>query len=249
MVRTDFRLRYQSSALGYLWTLMRPIFTFLILYIVFVKFLRVGGNIPHFAVYLLFGIVLWNYFVEITTRSTTVFVDRSDMIRKVQVPRHLLVVAITISASINFILNLFVVCVFAVINGVTFTPLILLLPLLIFELYVLSTGAGLFLSAAYVRLRDVSYVWEIVIQAGFYGVPILYPLDIVPEVAQKLLMLNPLAQIIQAARYSVITQETATAYNVLGWPYVTIPYALVIITAVVGIVFYRSRVKTFAEEV
>lgn len=105
LVRTDFKLRYQNSTLGYLWSLLRPLFLFMILYVVFVKFLRLGGSIPHFPVYLLLGIVLWTFFVEITSQSITSIVGRGDLIRKIKIPRWIIIVAVSISALINLFLN------------------------------------------------------------------------------------------------------------------------------------------------
>ena len=78
LVKTDFKLRYQNSILGYLWSLLRPLFIFLILYLVFTKFLKVGDKVPHYPVYLLLGIVLWNYFVEVTLGSVSVIVSKGE---------------------------------------------------------------------------------------------------------------------------------------------------------------------------
>src|SRR3989344_8140867 len=98
LVRTDFKLRYQGSMLGYAWSLLRPLLLFLILYVVFVKFLKIGEGVPHFPVYLLFGIVVWNFFLEMTTRSLTSIVERGDLIRKIRIPRWIIVLSSSISA-------------------------------------------------------------------------------------------------------------------------------------------------------
>src|SRR5215213_6705832 len=93
LVRTDFKLRYQGSVLGYAWSLLRPLLLFVILYVVFVKFLKLGGDIPHFPVYLLLGIILWNFFVEMTMQSLGSIVGRGDLIRKVKIPRWMIVLS------------------------------------------------------------------------------------------------------------------------------------------------------------
>src|SRR5471030_2448555 len=82
LVRTDFKLRYQGSVLGYAWSLLRPLLLFLILYVVLVNFLKVGKGVPHFQVYLLLGIVIWNFFNEMTMLSIGSIVSRGDLIRK-----------------------------------------------------------------------------------------------------------------------------------------------------------------------
>src|SRR5574337_1882641 len=118
LVRTDFKLRYQGSLLGYAWSLLRPLLLFLILYIVFVKFLKLGHSIPHFPIYLLLGIVLWNFFNEMTVQSLGSIVGRGDLIRKIRIPRWIIVLSSSISALINLFLNLIVVVIFLLINHV-----------------------------------------------------------------------------------------------------------------------------------
>src|ERR1700745_4002139 len=118
LVRTDFKLRYQGSVLGYAWSLLRPLLLFVILYMVFVKVLKSGGDIPHFPVYLLLGVVIWNFFLEMTTQSLGSIVGRGDLIRKIRIPRWMIVFSSSISALINLCLNLVVVAIFMVLNHV-----------------------------------------------------------------------------------------------------------------------------------
>lgn len=119
LVITDFKLRYQGSVLGYAWSLLRPILLFLILYVVFVKGLKVGGGIPNFPIYLLLGIVMWNFFAEITSMSLSSIVSRGDLIRKIRIPRWVIILSSSVSALINLGLNLMVVGVFMVISHVS----------------------------------------------------------------------------------------------------------------------------------
>lgn len=251
LVRTDFKLRYQGSVLGYAWSLLRPLLIFIILYVVFVKFLKVGGDTPHFPVYLLFGIVIWNFFNEMTVQSTTSIVGRSDLIRKIRIPRWIIVLSSSLSALINLGLNLIVVAIFMAISRVgVLDTLPLLLPVLI-EAYLCALGVSLFLAALFVRFRDVSYIWEVALQAGFYLTPVLYPLSRITNVTlQKLLLLNPLAQIIQDARYSAITHDTLTVAKVFnGGYYLFIPFLVVIIVLVGGLLYFKKESKYFAENI
>lgn len=251
LVRTDFKLRYQGSVLGYAWSLLRPLLLFLILYIVFVKFLRIGANVPHFPVYLLLGIVIWNFFLEMTVQSLGSIVGRGDLIRKIKIPRWMIVFSSSISALINLFLNLIVIAVFMVANQVPLQSTLLWLPLILAEVYLLALGVSLFLSAAFVKYRDINYVWEVVLQAGFYMTPILYPLALIPnEALQKIVMLNPMAQAIQDARYAAITHQTDTVYKVFdgGW-YAVIPFILVVAAVLVGVTYFRKQSKYFAENI
>jgi len=253
LVRTDFKLRYQDSILGYLWSLLRPLFMFVILYLIFARVLKSGGGIPHFPVYLLLGIVLWNFFVEMTTQSLGSIVGRGDLIRKIHIPRWLIVFSSSIAALINLGLNLIVVLFFMTLNHVQPLDTAVLLPLIIFEVYILALGLSLFLSAAFVKFRDVIYIWEVVLQAGFYATPILYALSFIPNVTiQKILLLNPMAQAIQDARYSIITHSplVITTWRIFngGW-YVLIPFAVVIFVLFFGLTYFRKESKYFAENI
>src|SRR3954465_4330093 len=118
LVRTDFKLRYQGSVLGYAWSLLRPLLMFAILYVVFVRFLKFGGDVPHFPIYLLLGIVLWNFFNEMTVQSLGSIVGRGDLIRKIRIPRWIIVFSSSISALINLFLNMIVIVVFMFLNHV-----------------------------------------------------------------------------------------------------------------------------------
>lgn len=251
LVVTDFKLRYQGSVLGYAWSLLRPILLFLILYIVFVKGLKIGGGIPHFPVYLLLGIVLWNFFAEMTSQSLGSIVGRGDLIRKIRIPRWIIVLSSSISALINLGLNLLVVLVFMIINRVDVTPSALFFPVILLEIYVFSIGISLFLAAAFVKYRDMSYIWEVILQAGFYATPIIYPLSVVTSVTfQKILLLNPMAQAIQDARNVLITKETITMAEVYGTSAARlISFAIVLVVFLLGLFYFKREAKYFAENI
>lgn len=253
LIITDFKLRYQGSALGYLWSLLKPLFLFTILYIVFGQFLKIGGDIPHFPVYLLLGIVLWSFFTEATAQGLSAIVGRGELIRKINFPKYIIIVAGTTSALINLLLNLLVVFFFIWINGVELTWSALLLPLIVLELYIFALALAFFLSAFYVKFRDINYLWEVGLQGAFYATPILYPLSLViqqSEAAAKVLMLSPMAQMIQDARYLLITPETTTGYILFqGYWYFYIPYIIVIVTIIGSSIYFKKSSKSFAEKV
>jgi len=250
LVRTDFKLRYQGSLLGYLWSLLRPLMLFVILYVVFVNFLRVGEGVPHFPIYLLLGIVVWNYFVEVTNNSVTAIVGRGDLLRKLNFPKYVIVVSGSASAFINLCLNFIVVGVFMVLTGVDVSEWSLLAPFILLELVVFSLGLAFALSALYVRFRDVNYIWEVVLQAAFYATPILYPLSILSDKVSKLLLLNPMAQMIQDLRYMLVTPQANTISHMYGSQLIRlVPVGITVLVAVFGGWYFRSRSKYFAEEV
>jgi ABC-2 type transport system permease protein len=253
LVKTDFKLRYQGSAIGYLWSLFRPLFMFAILYVVFTVVFPLGKGVPHYPVYLFVGMMFWNFFSEMTQQSLGSVVGRGDLIRKIKIPRWMIVFSTSLNALINLGLNMIVLVVFMLINGVSPMPSLLLLPLVIVEVYIFGLGLSYLLSAAFVRYRDVQYIWELLIQAGFYMTPILYPLTMVTnELFQKVILLNPLAQAIQDARWAVVTHDPSviTVWNTFdGGAYTLIPFAIVAAMFVVGVLFFRSRSNSFAEDI
>jgi len=252
LVVTDFKLRYQGSVLGYLWSILKPIFLFIILYIVFDKFLRLGRDIEHFPVYLLVGIVLWNFFTEATVQGLQSIVSRGDLIRKINFPKFIIVVSGTISAFINLIINTIVILVFCVINSVSISAEALLIIPLIAELYVFSLAVAFFLATLNVKYRDIGYLWEIFLQAAFYATPVIYPLQMVVKQmpwAASWLMLNPVAQVVQDVRKVLVTQQTLQLYDLVSFPVMLTPFTAVIIVILLAVFYFRSNQRYFAESV
>lgn len=249
LVITDFKLRYQGSILGYLWSLLKPLLLFSVLYAVFTYVLPIGKDVPHYPAYLLLGIVLWTFFLEATTMGMGSIVGRGDLIRKVKISKPAIVVASTLSAGVNLCLNMVVVIFFMILTRVDIQPTAWLLPVIILELIALSLSLSLFLSALYVRFRDFAPIWEVILQVMFYATPIIYPLTIVKsEKLLQLLSLNPLAQIIQDAREMLITPATLTTHEIL--PYglsIIIPVGFIGIVLVSSVLFFRASAKKFAE--
>ncbi len=253
LVITDFKLRYQGSALGYVWSLLRPLALFVILYFVFVKFLRIGGAVPHFPVYLLLGIVAWNYFGEVTNGGVSSIVGRGDMLRKINFPKYVIVLAGSFSALINLGINLLVVFAFMMFTGADMqAQAIVFVPLLIVQLFIFSLAMAFLLSALFVRFRDINYIWEVFMQGAFYGTPILYPLDAsaVPVWVAKILIFNPVAQIIQDLRHLLITDHAVTIGMLFGNEWVRlIPVGFTVFLAAGAMYYFRKRSPNFAEDI
>lgn len=255
LVVTDFKLRYQGSVLGYLWSLLKPLMLFAIMYVVFVHFLRFGAGIPHFAVSLLLGLVLWTFFIEATSQGMQAIVGRGDLIRKINFPKYIIVISGTISALINLVLNLIVVSIFMVFDGVEMNWTMLQFPITLLIIYVFSLGLAFLLAAAYVKYRDVSHIWEIFLQGLFYATPIIYPLQMVMDMgglmAAQFLMLSPIAVLFQQARAQVVGAEhMVTADQIYSNPvYLSLPYIVVGLTAIVAAIYFKRSQRYFAERV
>lgn len=246
---TDFKLKYQGSFFGYLWSLAKPMMHFAVLLFVFTKFFKMGGAIPNYPVYLLLGIVLWTFFVESTASSMHSIVGRGDLIRKVYFPRIILTISASVSALINLGLNLIIVfiIIFWVKASVSMSaPLFLLLLL---EFFVLCSGVSLFLASLFVHFRDVLHTWDIGTQVLFYATPIIYPLSLVPARFLNILMLSPIAQIIQDSRHILITQESPATYQILPFPLNLVPYVTPFLLLAAGYWFFQKEASKFAEAI
>jgi ABC-2 type transport system permease protein len=253
LVVADFKLRYQGSVLGYLWSLLRPLFLFVTLYIVFVKFLPLGNGIDHFSVYLLVGIVLWNFFIEITTGSVTSIVGKGDLLRKINFPKYIVIVSGAVSALINLCFNAIVIVIFMYFTKVDVTIGVLLVPLFVLEIFIFGLSLAFLLSALYVRFRDINYIWEVITQALFYATPILYPLQRITEKypgIAKYLLLNPVGQAIQDVRQAIITPQTITMWEISKniW-FSLLPLAILAAVVAMSVLYFRKRSPYFAEEV
>ncbi len=253
LTKTDFKLRYQGSVLGYLWALLKPLMMFAILYVVFVKFFKWGSDIPHYAVYLLTGTVMWNFFMESTNQGIQAIVNRGDLLRKISFPKYIVVVSATLTAVINVLINVVVIIIFALIKRVTPSWSWLLVPISLLELYTLSLGISFLLGAINVKYRDISSIWEVFTQALFYAVPIIYPISMVAQTSQKaakLLLLNPIAQSIQDIRHNLVTDYAVTTWDYIQTKWLCfVPIILVVIITILAALYFRKRSKFFAEEV
>lgn len=250
MVRTDFKLRYQSSLLGYLWSLLKPLLMFVILYLVFSKFLRFGGE----PLSLLLGIVVWNFFAEATNTSLKSIVNKGGLIRKLDLPKYVIVMASLLSALINLLISIGIVILFSALFGNGISWSILFLPLLLFELVVFTYGLSLFLAAVFVRVRDMNYLWELALQMGFYTVPIIYPLSLLQsrlgrEDAIDFILLNPIVQMLQDMRAIITEPGTIQLYDRDHGLIVLIPFLLVGLIFIFGVQYFRRHSPSFAEDV
>lgn len=251
--KTDFKLRYQGSILGYLWAIIRPFLMFGTMYLVFAKFLRFGDEIPHYPVYLLAGTVLWNFFIECTNQGIQSLLIRSDLMRKIAFPKWIIVLSATTTALINLGINFVVIILFSFFSGIAPNLGWLLVPFLILELYLLSLGLALLLGSVNIKYRDVQSIWEVVVQALFYAVPIIYPIQMVATYSNftaHLLMLNPIAQVIQDVRSLLVTDATLTSWEILPHFLLNfIPLLLVGLVFIAGMLVFKHKSKFFAEEI
>ena len=252
LIKTDFKLRYQGSAIGYLWSILKPLMLFTIMYLVFVRFLRFDDGTPHYAIGLLISTIFWSYFTEATNMGMLSIVSRGDLLRKLNFSKHTIVLSSICGAAINCLINLCVVFVFAAINGLKFSLGSLMIIPMFLEITLLSLGIAFILATLFVKYRDIGPIWEVMLQAGMYASPIIYSLGFILQRNQlgiaKVMMLNPIAQILQDIRHFVIDPS-----NIRGWDIAEnvflaiIPYALPILIFGLGLSIFNKNANKFAE--
>ena len=249
MALTDFKLKYAGSILGYVWSLVKPLLLFGVLYVVFSVFFRFGKGVAHYPVYLLLGIVLWSFFLESTMNGMHSVVTRGDLIRKVNFPKIIIVLSAVITSFLTLLLNLIVVFVFMFFSKINLSATALFLIPIIAEFVIFTLGVSLILATLFTKFRDFSHIWEVGLQIIFYATPIIYPLSMVPSQFVKIMMVTPIAQIFQDARWALISHDTLTSWSVISFPKSLIILAIVIVTALIGFFAFLLSAKNFAEEV
>ena len=194
-----FKLRDQGSLLGFFWTLLHPLMLLLVLYLLFQQ--RLGPDIPHFGVYLLIGIIHWSFFATATGRCVGSLVTRDDLVRNALFPRELLVFSDVGSILISFVLEVAVLLLFVLIEGLPLRWVWLMIPVIVALEAVLVSAISLMLAGAQVFVQDVERIWSILMRIGFFLVPIFYSVDAIDRVwARVLLEINPLTQIMNFSR-------------------------------------------------
>jgi ABC-2 type transport system permease protein len=255
IARTQWKLRFFGSALGYLWQLMRPLLMFTVLWVFFTKIAHIGstpGTGGYYGAQLLGSIVLFTFFAEATAGAVRGVVDNEAMVRKIQFPRMVIPLSNVLLALFNLGLNLVVVFIFALGSGVQPMLSWLELPLIVAVLALFATGIAMLLAALFVYFRDVAPIWDVLSQVLFYASPVIIPLVIVEAhlhgALLHLYMLNPLATIFEQFRHAVITHGAPAPAAVLG-SYVALLEPLVVVLAVlvVGFVVFNRTAPHVAE--
>ena len=259
IARNEFKLKFFGSALGYVWQVMRPLLLFTVLYIFFVVISKVGkGGKPSEALYgvqLLGSIVLFTFFGETTSGAVRSVVDRENLVRKIQFPRLVIPLSITLLGLFNLAMNLVVVLIFALISGVTPMLSWLELPLILTMLILFSTGVAMWLSAMFVKFRDIQPIWEVFAQILFYASPLIIPAETVRmellhhQVLWHIYLLNPLVTVFQQFRHAMVNHATLSAGQLLGgWIYLLEPLAIVAAILAIGFWVFNRAAPHIAED-
>jgi ABC-2 type transport system permease protein len=246
---TEFKKSYFGTTLGYLWSLARPLMLFGVLLAVFTQVFRIGSEVPHYPVLLLFNIVLFGFFQEATLAAVGSIVAQEGVVRKTQFPRLVIPLAVVLTALFNLGLNLIAVLVFLLAFGVTPMLTWLLFPVILVLLIVITVAVSMIVSSLYPRFRDMAIIWTVMSTVLFYATPILYPIEKVPETLQKILMVNPLAPLFELARKWIIDPGAPAPSEVAGVGPVLAAIAIYAGTCALAVWIFKREAPRIAEEV
>jgi ABC-2 type transport system permease protein len=240
LAKTDFKLRYHGSFLGYIWALLKPLLVFLVLNFVFSSmfFGRGNGN-PNYSLQLITSIMMFSFFVEGTTSGMSSLMSKASLVTKIYVPRWTVILAPTINAAMVYLTSLIVVAGFYVYKQ--FMPSWEAIALFVFFsilIYVLIISFSFLTAPLFVRFRDLGLIWDVVTSVLFYATPVFYSLSMLPDEVQRIILLNPMAFIIHFTKEALISNHFPD------------PWQLVVFTTLVMLGFGLSLIvykKTIAK--
>lgn len=191
LIQRDLKLKYRRSFLGYLWSVLNPLLTMIVLTIVFSQMFDTG--IPNFPVYLLSGQMAFQFLTQSTNLAMGSITGNAALLKKTYVPKYIFTLAKITSGLVDFLFTLAALLIVMVATHAPFTVQLLWIPLISLELYIFVVGLGLFLAAANVYFRDIQYIYSVFCTAWMYLTPIFYPFEMLPEKLQWIIMhFNPM---------------------------------------------------------
>ncbi len=257
LAKTEFKLAFFGSVLGYLWQLMRPLLLFGVIYLVISRSKFADTSQPFYPAALLLGVVLFTFFSESSGGAVSSLVNRENLVRKIEFPRLAVPLSIVLTALLNLTLNLVPVLIFLFASGGSAHWSWLELPLLVLILAALTAGLGMILSVSYVRYRDVRPIWEVVLQMTFYASGIFIAIAGLKPITvfglrislAHVLMANPFAAILEQARHVFIDHSYPSAASAIGGStLLLIPIGIGVAALVGGFLLFDREAPRVAEQ-
>lgn len=242
LVRRDLRGRYKGSFMGFLWNFINPLCQIVVYIIVFSMIFP--SNLDYFYVYLIVGMMPWNFFNESICQGSGCIFSQADMVKKIYFPREVLVISTVTSRLINFLINYLVAFGIILISGIGFNLEIIFiyLPLLVLIEYMFALGLTFILAAADVYFRDIEYMTGVITMAWVWMTPIMYSMDVVPGQLEFIIKLNPMTPII-CAYHDILYYQTVPDMTSLGKVGI---FALLFL--ICGELVFMKLERKFAEE-
>jgi lipopolysaccharide transport system permease protein len=238
---SEFKLRYKNSVLGYFWSLLEPLLMLTVLYYVFSHLMKT--QIENYQLFLLLGIIIWNFISRATTIGMNSIVGKPSLIKKIYFPRDIFVISSCITALLMSVFESLVFIIFMIYFKVSVSVYLLEAPIILIFLLVLSIGLSLALAALNVLYRDVQFIWAVLLQAGYFATPIMYAVDIFPENLRHIVLLNPVARVIVSARETIIYATPAQTNDLVFMGVTSVFFVLI------GYLIFNIIEPRFAEEI
>ncbi len=244
LVERDLKVRYKRSMLGFLWFLLKPLFSMAVYTVVFTRILRFGGAIEHFSLFLLTGLLPWNFFSASLSASSRTLLDNQKLIRSIYFPRAALPVSSVIANAVHMLMAMCVLEVILAVAGHTPSVSLLLIPAAVILMAVMTSGFAMMISVGNVYYRDVSQFLEVILLAWFYASPVIYPLGmgLIPERMEAFIRWNPVSgamEIFHSIMYSGTWPELWTWVSLFGWA---------VLTGVAGFLIFRKAEPAVVKE-
>lgn len=239
-VKKDIGGKYKNSFLGVLWSFVNPLLQIMVYAIIFPLIMR--NNIENYVVFMVCGLIPWNYFSTVINRASFIMIENGNIIKKVYFPREILPLSLVTSESVTFLISSIIILGFVLAYGMGLSIYILFFPLLLLIQYILLLGISLIVSSVTVYFRDLQHFLGVILQLLFYATPIVYSLDTIPQEFKWIFNFNPMTYIIQGYRDIFYYQTMPDIYSLL------IIFVIAILLSIVGYVIFNRLQKKFAEE-
>jgi ABC-2 type transport system permease protein len=246
---TEFKRTYFGTVLGYLWSLLRPLMLFGVLLFIFTRVFRLGSNVEHYPVLLLFNIVLITFFQEATTQAVSSVVRQEGIVRKTQFPRLVIPLSVVVTSLFNLGVNLIAVLGFFLAFGIYPMWTWLLFPVIATLLFILTAAVSMIVSSLFVRFRDTLIIWSVMVTVLFYATPVLYAVEVVPEEYRDPILVNPLTPIFEQARRWIIDPNAPGAVDAAGgWVHLVPAIVIYLAICVAAVWLFDREAPRVAEE-
>ena len=239
-IKKDIGGKYKNSFLGVLWSFVNPLLQIIVYAIIFPLIMK--SNIENYVVFMVCGLIPWNYFSTVINRSSFTMIENGNILKKVYFPREILPISVVTSETVTFLISSILILLFAFGYGLGLTINVLFYPLVLLVQYVLLLGISLIVSSVTVYFRDLQHFIGVLLQLFFYATPIVYAVDVIPQNFQWILKFNPMTYIIEGYRdifWGQTMPEVGTLLIVLG---------IGIVLCILGYLIFNKLQKRFAEE-
>lgn len=238
MVLRSIKTRYKRSVLGVGWTLLNPLLTTLVLTIVFSTLFRF--QIEHYPVYILSGLLAWNFFASTTDLSMGEMLWSGQLMRRIYVPKTIFVVTTTGAGLVNLALSFIPLLLIMLVTGANLSPAMLFLPASVLLLTLFTMGIGFMLSSIVVFFQDIQPIYQVVLMIGMYATPIIYPVEIIPPQYHWLFVYNPMFYLLQCFRDPIFYGQLPSLDTIV------ISTLLAVIALLLGWYLFTKRAKSYA---